>query len=366
MPATIGIDARAAAEVPAGRGRYVRELLRALSALDDDTRYRLYARRPEELGLDERFTWVEVGAPDPLWHVLAARRANAEVDAYLSTNSYLTAWFTRVPTAVAVMDLIAFVHPEWAQKRAARIERATIGRGVKRAGRLLCISEATRDDLMARYPGAADRALAIPLAADARFTNASADDADRAAATHGLDTEYVLCAGTIEPRKNLERLIRAWAAVDPAVRGDRVLALVGPTGWDAAPLLEAANAHPDSVRRLGFVPDDELAALYRGCAAFAYPSLYEGFGLPVLEAMAAGAPVLTSDVSSLPEVAGDAALLVDPTSVEAIRDGLTRLLRDPVLRRALQGRGRARAAEYSWERTARETRDAMLQLAGAD
>jgi glycosyltransferase involved in cell wall biosynthesis len=163
----------------------------------------------------------------------------------------------------------------------------------------------------------------------------------------------VLADGTLEPRKNLEALIRAWLALDPSVRGDRLLALVGPRGWDDAPILAAAR--DAGARLLGRVSEDELRALYAGAAAFAYPSRYEGFGLPVLEAMAAGAPVVTSNVSSLPEVAGDAALLVDPQDTAAIGAALTRILTEPGLAEQLRARGRVQAARFTWERTARET-----------
>ena len=342
-----GIDARAAAEVQAGRGRYVRELLGALDALDDDgTRYRLYAReiwnppsRPSP-----RFAWSTVGLPDPLWHPAAAVRASHACDVFLSTNSYLTAWFTTVPTAIVVHDLVPFVMPQAAQARAARIERATIGPALRRAGALICVSEATRRDLVARHPEVAGRAHVVPEAADARFS-ARVEPAR-------LDKPYVLAAGTLEPRKNLVRLIEAWAALPEQVRSRHVLALVGPTGWDVDATLAAARAHSDEVRLLGYVDDDELVALYAGAAAFAYPSLYEGFGLPVLEAMAAGAPVVTSTASSLPEVAGDAALLVDPYDVRALRDALVAVLTDEGRAAALRAAGRERAAAFSWERAA--------------
>jgi glycosyltransferase involved in cell wall biosynthesis len=171
----------------------------------------------------------------------------------------------------------------------------------------------------------------------------------------------VLAVGTLEPRKNLERLIEAWAAVDPTLRADHVLALVGPCGWDDAPILEAARA--SGARLLGRVSEDELRALYAGCAAFAYPSLYEGFGLPVLEAMAAGAAVITSTTSSLPEVAGDAALLVDPQDTVAITTALARVLADGELRTELRARGPERAAQFSWDRTARETLALLRSIA---
>jgi glycosyltransferase involved in cell wall biosynthesis len=168
----------------------------------------------------------------------------------------------------------------------------------------------------------------------------------------------VLGVGTLEPRKNLERLIEAWAGMQSE---EYELVLVGSIGWDAGAILRRARRR--RVRLLGYVNDDDLVALYSLCEAFCYPSLYEGFGLPVLEAMAAGAPVITSSVSSLPEVAGDAAVLVDPRDAQAIRAGLERVLSDARERERLRIAGRARAAQFSWDQTARLTRDVFLRIA---
>jgi glycosyltransferase involved in cell wall biosynthesis len=365
----VGLDARAAAEVPAGRGRFVRELLKALAARDDDSRYLLYCREPwGEVALDDRFEWVRVGLPDPAWHAATALRANRACDAFLSTNSYLTAWMLRVPTAIVVYDLVAFLPEMQPQARAARIERATIRPALRRARRLLCISAATEADLVDRFPAAAGKTAVVPLAADERFAAAhSPSELAAAAGRHGVEPGgYVLAAGTLEPRKNLLRLIRAHAALPADLRAAQPLLLVGPRGWEADEILAAAGRDAAAVRLAGYVPDDELAALYGGCTAFCYPSLYEGFGLPVLEALAAGAPTITSNLSSLPEVAGDAALYVDPRDEAAIAAALERLLRSPGERAKLGARGRARAAEFGWERVAAKVADELGRLpAGA-
>jgi glycosyltransferase involved in cell wall biosynthesis len=360
-PLTLGIDARAAAEVAAGRGRVVREFLSALSVVPESqgARFLLYAREPwAEAPSSPLLEWVRIRLPDPAWHLVAALRASRECDAFLSTNSYLTAWATFVPTVVLVHDLVAFVEGAPVQSRAARIERVTIGPAVRRAAALQCTSDATRHDLLARFPAAAGRAVTVPLAADKRFAAATPDA--EVLARHGLaQHRYVLAVGTLEPRKNLPRLIEAWTSLGAEARGDAVLALVGPLGWEVDETLTAARAS-GSVRLLGHVPEPDLPALYAGSACFAYPSLYEGFGLPVLEAMSAGSPVVTSSISSMPEVAGDAALLVDPLDSGAIAAAITRVLREPALATELRHRGRARAANFSWERFAAGTL-ALLQ-----
>jgi len=359
MGLTVAIDARAAAEVTAGRGRYVRQLLLALAELPEaaDDRYVLLARQPWG-ELDERFSWEIVSLPDPAWHVAAALVASRRADVLLSTNSYLTAWFATVPTAVVVYDLVAFAAGARAQSRAARIERATIRPGLRRARALPCISEATRADLVGRFPSAAAKASVIPLAASERFSAAQPDDV---AARHGLSSPYALAVGTLEPRKNLERLLAAWMRLPAHVRDAHALALVGPRGWEGDAIMRAAEGAGAHV--LGRVSDEDLAALYAGCAVFAYPSLYEGFGLPVLEAMSAGAPVVTSTVSSLPEVAGDAAILVDPLDTDAISDAIARVLTDPALAQRLAEDGRRRAGAFSWEHTARDTRQLLAAIA---
>jgi glycosyltransferase involved in cell wall biosynthesis len=355
---TIGIDARAAAEVPAGRGRYVRELLAAFARRDDDVRYLLYARERWDGQLDERFEWRLIDSPDPLWHLRAARAANREASVYLSTNSYLTAWFTRIPCAVVVYDLITFKPDARPQRRASLIERATAGPAIRRAAALLCISEWTRRDLVERFPRAAPKATAIPLAA----SEPPELDADAAVARLGLERRFVLAVGTLEPRKNLGRLIEAWSMLAPEVRDAHALALVGPKGWEMDEVLAPINAAREDVRVLGFVSDEDLAALYRRCELFAYPSLYEGFGLPVLEAMQAGAPVVCSNTSSLPEVGGDAVAYVDPRDSGAIAAALERLLGDPGERRRLAEAGPQRARSFSWDQTARLTYEALAAL----
>jgi alpha-1,3-rhamnosyl/mannosyltransferase len=351
-PLRIGIDARAAAEEPAGRGRYVRELLRAMEDLGSGHELIAYGRKHWEGTRD--VSWRLISAPDPVWHVRAALAASRECDVFLSTNSYLTAWFSRVPTTVVVFDLITFKPEMRPQRRAALIERATIRRGLRRAALALCISQATERDLVQMFPAARGKTAAVPLGV--------APELDRkpplAEVRERLDLpeRFVLAAGTLEPRKNLPRLIEAHArlAYPPP------LLVAGPEGWE---MERALGAGADRVRLLGFVSDEELAALYRLCTVFAYPSLYEGFGLPVAEAMRCGAACLTSNTSSLPEVGGDAVVYCDPLDVGSIADGLGRLLGDGELRADLGRRARERALGFTWERTARETLELLERTA---
>ncbi len=362
-PLTIGIDARAASEVPAGRGRVVRELLRALAArADDDHRYLLYARSAwDGAPLDERFRWRLIGARDPWWHVRAARAANRECDVLLSSNSYLTTLFTRIATVPIVYDMVTFEPSMRPNRRSTAIERLTLGLAVRRSAALLAISQATADALGARFPRAINRTVVAPLG----VTPTLSDRLDPAEATTLPAPGFVLAVGTLEPRKNLPRLVEAYSQLNRELQDAHPLVVVGALGWETGATLDALRSLGERCTMLGYVSDVALAELYRRCAVFCYPSLGEGFGLPVLEAMAAGAAVLTSNVSSLPEVGGNAVEYVDPHNTSSIADGLRRTLGDEQLRERLSRDARARAAEFSWERFAQIVLDTLDGVAGA-
>jgi alpha-1,3-rhamnosyl/mannosyltransferase len=354
---TIGIDARAAAEVPAGRGRVVRELLRALAEREDDgSRYVLYARAPwQEQALDERFQWRSIAARDPWWHVRAARRANRECEVFLSTNSYLTARFLRIPCVPIVHDLVTFDRAMRPNRRSAAIEQLTLGPAVRRSASLVVTTEVTADALGQRYPAAAARIVVAPLGVAPTL----ADEIDPPQAATLPPAGFVLAAGTLEPRKNLPRLVEAYCLLPEEVRVAHPLVVVGALGWETGATLSALDSLGGQAIRLGHVPDAALAELYRRCAVFCYPSLGEGFGLPVLEAMAAGAAVLTSNLSSLPEVGGDAVAYADPYDVRSIAAGLEGALCDEAARIELGRRGRERAGDFSWERFAESVLDVL-------
>jgi glycosyltransferase involved in cell wall biosynthesis len=338
----IAVDARAAAEVPAGRGRYVRELLRAFAALPDDHEFVLLARRPwTEAPLDARFRWRTIGLPDPAWS-LAAAAASRGADAVLAANSYLLAAAAPARAVATVHDLVAFDR-ELSLPRGSAAERLTLPLAVRRGQTLLCVSEATRAELVARYPRAAALAHVVPHGVEERFF------AER------VEEPYVLMTGTLEPRKNIVRALDAAARLPAELRERFELRLAGPRGWDTDPIDAALARYGSSARHLGLVPDAELPGLYAAASVFLYPSLKEGFGLPVLEAMAAGTAVVTSDRSSLPEVGGSAVRYVDPYDVESIRAALEELLSDGERRASLAAAGRERARAFTWERTARET-----------
>jgi glycosyltransferase involved in cell wall biosynthesis len=355
-PLTIGIDARAAVEVAAGRGRVVRELLVALAARDDPHTYLCYARTPWEQPLGARFQWREIGARDPWWHVRAARAAQRECDVFLSSNSYLTPLFMRMPSVVIVYDLVTFEAAMRPSRRSAVIERLTLGACMRRASAVIAISQATADALAARYPAAAARTTVALLGTSPAL-------AERAPVEPLPEPGFVLAVGTLEPRKNLPRLVAAYGELDPATQSRHPIVVVGALGWETGETLEALRSLGERAILLGHVSDATLAELYRRCSVFCYPSLGEGFGLPVLEAMAAGAAVLTAANSSLPEVGGDAVEYADASDVASIAAGLRRLLDSPARRAELGALAAERAREFSWALFAERTLSVLERAA---
>jgi glycosyltransferase involved in cell wall biosynthesis len=356
---TIGIDARAATEVLAGRGRVVRELLRELSRRPEAYSFRCYARRAWEEPLDGRFTWELLPSKDPWWNLRTAVRASRQCDVFLSSNSYLTSWLLTIPGVPIVYDLVSFDLSMRPNRRSAAIERATMGLAMRRSASFIAISHATADALSKRYPRTAARTTVAPLGV-ARTLEASA------LAAHERDAlparGFVLAVGTLEPRKNLPRLVSAYRQLPDALKAEHPLVVVGTRGWETDETLQALRSL-QGCTMLGSVSDAMLAELYRRCAVFCYPSLGEGFGLPVLEAMAAGAPVLTSNVSSLPEVGGQAVEYADPRSVSDIAVALEHLLGDRRRRAELGQRAQERAAHFTWSEFAERVLRALEQAA---
>jgi glycosyltransferase involved in cell wall biosynthesis len=364
----VGIDSRAAAEVVAGRGRVVRELITALAAFPDDGhRYLLYARRKWKHPAletsddpDARFAWRLFGAPDPFWHLLVTRAANRECQVFLSSNSYLTTCFLRIPSVPIVYDLTTFEPSMRPNRRSTVIERLTLGPAVRRSAALIAISQATAQALIDRFPPAAGRTVVAPLG----VAPSLGEELSRVEAAKLPPPGFVLSVGTLEPRKNLPRLVAAYHLLPRELQSSHPLVVVGALGWETGETLAALDALGERCLRLGALSDAALAELYRRCAVFCYPSLGEGFGLPVLEAMAAGAAVLTSNISSLPEVGGDAVEYIDPRAVGSIAAGLEKLLRSQERRAELGERARERSRQFSWPRFARITLSTLDRAAG--
>jgi glycosyltransferase involved in cell wall biosynthesis len=322
-------------------------------------RYVCYARDRWDEPLDDRFAWRLTSARDPLWHARVSRDAGRVCDVFLSTNSYLTVMLNRIPSAAIIYDLVVFESGMAPNRRSAIVERLTLRGAVSRARELICISRATADALISRYPDAAAKVTVAPLAVAPVLAAAAPAELEKLP-----PPGYVLAVGTLEPRKNLPRLVAAYAALPHDLQQAHPLVVVGAAGWRTGATLAALRALGERCLMLGHVSDTALAELYRRCGVFCYPSLGEGFGLPVLEAMQTGAAVITSNVSSLPEVGGDAVEYVDPHSIASIAEGLKSLLSSSDRRAQLGERGRARASGFSWDRTTDLTLRALERAAG--
>ncbi|GAB4530651.1 MAG: glycosyltransferase family 1 protein [Anaerolineae bacterium] len=362
MP-NIAIDYTPAYEQGAGIGRYVRELVAALARLDEATTYKLFVAGAQALPQPpgENFIWRSVRlSPKWLarfWHRLQVpvpvEAITGKIDLYHATDFVLPP--TRARSILTVHDLSFIRVPEAASPRLKAYLDAVVPRSCQRATHILADSQATKDDLVTFYNLSPDKVTVLLSGVDARFKPTQVDMSPLRAKYGFSERPYVFCVGTVQPRKNYIRLIQALAQLRAAGH-DLALVIAGGRGWLDNPIYAAIqeSGMRDYVHLIGFADDADLPSLYSGAFCVAFTSLYEGFGLPVLEGMACGTPVITSDVSSMPEVAGDAALLVDPYQTEAIVDAIRQLLEDSALRERLVARGFAQAARFTWENSARE------------
>lgn len=255
-----------------------------------------------------------------------------------------------------IHDLIPLDHPEWFNRRFAQWYAWLLPRLARRVRHIIAVSEFTRQrivDLLGVRPA---NVTVIPNGVDSRFSPKGIEEVEAVRRALGISSpSYLLCVGSVEPRKNLLRLLAAWKIAQSSVPEDVDLVVAGARGSTRVFGSVAIESVPARVHFTGYVADEHLPGLYSGALALVYPSLYEGFGLPPLEAMACGIPVVTSNGTSLPEVVGDTAVFVDPRDVESIADGIVRLVSRADLRSVLREKSRQRAAQFTWSRCAERT-----------
>jgi glycosyltransferase involved in cell wall biosynthesis len=376
----IGFDATAAARQGGGIGRYARELLRALAAADPENTYRIFVASPRPIPfplppLPARASLFQLPLHDRwlarLWHrarlPIPIELALGPLDLYHSPDFTLPPTLPGTPALLTVHDLSFVRDPDSAAPSQRRYLEAVVPRSVGRASRILVDSEATRADVIELYRLPPDKVTVLYGGVDESLQPIS-DPATLSAvrARYGLGHfPFILSVGTLQPRKNYVRLVQAFGQLAPSVPG-LLLVIGGGKGWLYDSIFAEVNrlGLEGRVCYPGYVADGDLPALYSAAQVFAYPSLYEGFGLPVLEAMACGTPVVTSTASCLPEVAGGAALLVEPRDVDGLAAALRRPLEDDGLRQSLIAKGRVRARQFTWTKAARQLLEIYQMEAG--
>lgn len=365
----VAIDAHVVGRRQTGNETYVIELATALARRDD----------VEPLAyVDAGTIWPRSGGPTlrelrwrsrllriPVELPIRARQDGAR----LLHVQYVAPPVSGLPLAVVVHDVSFLDIPDAFPRTTTLRMRATIGSSVRRANVVFTGSEFTRGRLLEVYGLPEERVVVTPYGVDPRWRPTTVAEGRRTIETAGVDLpeHYVLAIGNVHPRKNIPRLVRAVAALRAGGLSDLTLVLAGQRQWGGTEVQAAVDAvhGQDWVRGTGYVDDETLVAITGRAAVVAYPSLYEGFGFPVLEGLACGVPVVTADATSTREVAGDAAILVDPRSVEAIAHGLREALSSTRIREAAQTRGPAHAAQYTWDGCARATVEAYRRVFGS-
>jgi glycosyltransferase involved in cell wall biosynthesis len=370
----IGFDVTPLCTPMSGVGTYTINLLEHLERLSHDEIVRiahrpwfeagdsacdrLLAARPplDRLRLNKTI-WMQLVLPGQLKHLCA--------DLCHFTNGVASFW-APCPSVVTIHDMTLWLFPQYHYRRRMLAMRPFVPLAARRAAAIIAVSHATKADIVRILGVDEQKVHVVHEAPSPHFQPVHcAQELGRVRAAYGLPRHFILYVGTIEPRKNLVRLLEAYARLRASHDLDHALLFVGSRGWKDEAVFSAVErlGLDGAVRFLGYVPAPDLVALYNLADLVAFPSLYEGFGLPVLEAMACGTPVLTSPNGSLCEVAGSAAELVDPHDVDSIAVGLWHVLHDPDRRHELSVRGRDQAARFSWDRAARQTSRIYAQVA---
>jgi glycosyltransferase involved in cell wall biosynthesis len=369
--ARIGIDARLTYYTQGGISQYTQQIIRALGNIDAQNEYLLLHSRRDARDLAAASNQRRIICWTPSHHrierlALAVELAGRRLD-LLHSPDFIPPIGGRYKSVITIHDLAFLFYPKYLTAESRRFYNSQINAAVRRADHIIAVSEATRQDVIDHLGAPAEKISVVLEAADPRYQPAPPTEVERVSSALGLPPDYLLLVGTQEPRKNIDGLLRAYALLRERLPGAPLLVIAGGRGWLADDLTELAASLGlgAPVRWLGHIPTDDLPALYSGASVLGFPSFYEGFGLPPLEAMACGTPVVVSDRGSLPEVVGEAGLLVNPDDPAAIAAALEQVITDSALAADLRARGLERASTFSWERAARETLAVYERVLGA-
>ncbi len=366
----IAIDARKLRDF--GIGTYLRNILIELSRLDRETEYVVLCRPDDAAAgdvLGRNFRMVpETAATYSIAEQFRIPLSLAREGVRLVHEPhYVLPPLVRCRSVVTIHDCIHLMFPQYLPSKLAHVyAKGSMWIAAHKADRILTVSEASKRDILRLFNVPAEKVVVIYNAIDERFlAPANAERMELVRQRYQLDHPFVLYVGNIKPHKNIERLIDAFGRARSECPDNLKLVIIGDEISKYPGLRQSVHKHKldKHVRFLGFQPMETLAAFYRLARAFVFPSLYEGFGLPPLEAMACGSPVVTSNVSSLPEVAGGAALLVDPYDANSIADGIVQAVTDDTLRADLITRGLERARSFSWPQSVRKIHEIYMQVA---
>lgn len=369
----IGIDISRTVGQMVGVGRYAQELVLALADIDKENEYLLYPQfwqcfQPPGTSFD----WIPRQANFRIYSSWMPRRMVFEwmhktqwPQDYLlgSPDLVHSVAFTSPPLkkgklVVTIPDMTFETHPQFHFDENIKFCREQSRLAARRADLIIAVSEQTKHDIIHILGIPAERIRVTYLAASSVYKPFKDQNEVREVLNkHGVNTPYILFVGAIEPRKNIAGLIRAYDSLDAGLKETFKLFIIGASGWHNVEVYNLVSelGLQEKVKFLGFVPDEDLVFFYNGASVFVYPSFYEGFGIPVVEAMACGAPVITSNTSSLPEVVGEAGIMIDPGDIQGIADAMSKVLTDSSLQEELQKKSLERAKQFSWRRCAAET-----------
>ncbi len=355
----IAIDVRTAAGQKAGKGWYTFHIVKKMLELDHENEYLLYTR--DKIAAFDNYknsTQKVVDGGGFLWHYKTAKDLKKQqVDIFFSPTSYITP--VLVPKGIKVVltvhDLVAFLFPNQHNKKAVYIEKMFLKKALKRADFICTVSQNTKRDIIHKFNCDDKKIDTVYCSADSGFVPHKKQELTDFAKKTNLPKDFFLAVGTLEPRKNFKTLIEAFALVQKK-HPQTHLIIVGKEGWDYRGIYDAVkfNYLNKKVHFLGYLSVESLANLYNLARAFVFPSFYEGFGIPPLEALKCGCPVIASYTSSIPEVVGDAGILVNPESKENIAAAMIKVYEDSELREQLRNEGFIQSKKFSWEASARK------------